>query len=338
MEDSIDYGALFGIDIAGGKGQEIADPAPAETTQAQGEEEQEAADPAGEEKKEENDAGLEAKQTGGETEKRTEGKEEINTGRKNSETGKEQEPEQSKQTAAQNAAFAAARRKAESERDAAIRKAKEEAQAEAQRTIDEAFKNSGLTNPYTKKPITTKAEYDEYKARFEAERKASILKKSGMSDAEFSAFVASLPEVREAKQAQAQAEKAQREANEAQAKAQVDEQLKEIGKLNPSIRELKDLAGMETYPKFYELVKKGNTLVDAYRLANFEALTQGTAAEARQAAINNLQGKQHMGQTQARGTGAVSVPAEVKEMYRMLNPGATDAEIQAHYNRSRKNG
>ena len=56
------------------------------------------------------------------------------------------------------------------------------------------------------------------------------------------------------------------------------ETLKEIGKLNPNIRELKDLAAMETYPKFYELVKKGNTLVDAYRLANFEALTSSAAA------------------------------------------------------------
>lgn len=338
MEDSIDYGALFGIELEGGKEQEIADPAPEETTQAQGAEEQEAADPAGEEKKEENDAGLEAKQTGGETGKRTEEKEENDTGRENSETGKEQEPEQSKQTAAQNAAFAAARRKAEAERDAAVQKAKEDAQEEARRIIEEAFTASGLKNPYTQQPIKTKEEYDAYKKRYDEERKERIQKKSGLTEEEFNAFVNDLPEVKQAKQAKAEAEKAQREANEAQAKAQVEEQLKEIGKLNPSIRELKDLAGMETYPKFYELVKKGNTLVDAYRLANFEALTQGTAAEARQAAINNLQGKQHMGQTQARGTGAVSVPAEVKEMYRMLNPGATDAEIQAHYNRSRKKG
>ena len=54
--------------------------------------------------------------------------------------------------------------------------------------------------------------------------------------------------------------------------------------------------------------------------------------------LHLLQGKQHMGQTKERGAGAVSVPAEVKEMYRALNPGATDAEIQAHYNRSHKKG
>ena len=219
-----------------------------------------------------------------------------------------------------------------------MEKARTDAQEEARRTIDEAFRNSGLVNPYTKQPITSKAEYDEYRQRFDAERKARVLKKSGMSDEEFNAFVNDLPEVKQAKEAQAAAERAQQEANEAQARVKVDEQLKEIGKLNPNIRELKDLAAMETYPKFYELVKKGNTLVDAYRLANFEALTSSASAATRQAALNNLQGKQHMGQTKERGAGAVSVPAEVKEMYRALNPGATDAEIQAHYNRSHKKG
>lgn len=310
----IDYGALFGID-EGGKEQEIADPATDETTQAQGAEEQEAADPAEEETQ---DTSAEEPQGAAED------------GEDHSETGK--------QTPEQNAAFAAARRKAEAERDAAVEKARTDAQEEARRTIDEAFRNSGLVNPYTKQPITSKAEYDEYRQRFDAERKARVLKKSGMSDEEFNEFVNGLPEVKQAKEAQAAAERAQQEANEAQARVKVDEQLKEIGKLNPNIRELKDLAAMEIYPKFYELVKKGNTLVDAYRLANFEALTSSAAAATRQAALNNLQGKQHMGQTKERGAGAVSVPAEVKEMYRALNPGATDAEIQAHYNRSHKKG
>ncbi len=326
----IDYGALFGID-EGGKEQEAAEPATDETTQAQGAEEQEAADPAEEE----------TQDTSAEDAQET-----AEDGEEHSETGK-QTPEKypqgagrirnaaEPQTAAHNAQFAAARRKAEAERDAAVEKARTDAQEEARRTIDEAFKNSGLVNPYTKKPITSKAEYDEYRQRFDAERKARVLKKSGMSDEEFDAFVNDLPEVKQAKEAQQAAERARQEANEAQARVKVDEQLKEIGRLNPNIRELKDLAAMETYPKFYELVKKGNTLVDAYRLANFEALTSSAAAATRQAAINNLQGKQHMGQTKERGAGAMSVPAEVKEMYRALNPGATDAEIQAHYNRSR---
>lgn len=299
MEDTIDYGAVFGID-EGGNEQEVADPA-SETEETQGEEEQEVADPA-------------------ETEETADG-----TGDGAGE-GTEQSPEERKR-------FAAARRKAEAERDAAIEKAKQEAQAEAQRTIDEAFKNSGLTNPYTKKPITSKAEYDEYRAQFEAEKKARVLKKSGMTDAEFNEFVANLPEVREAKQAQQAAQEAAKQAQEQQARMRVDEQLKEIGAIDPSIKELKDIAKMETYPKFYELVKKGNNLVDAFKLANYDTLTSSTAAASRQAAINAAQSKQHLSQTTTRGAGAVSVPVDVKEAYRAFNPNATDAEIQQHYNK-----
>ena len=302
----IDYGALFGIDATGAEEQDVADPAA--DTAAQGENEQDVADPV-EQNTESTPADGDA--TGGNDSSEEEG-----------EAG---------QNAEQNAKFAAARRKAEAERDAAVEKAKAEAQAEAARVINDAFKNSGLVNPYTKQPITSKEEYDAYRQRYEAERKKAMMRKSGMSDADFDAFVQNLPEVREAREAKEQAEQAKREAQQAAAKVKVDEQLKEIGALDPSIRSMEDLAKMPTYAKFYELVKKGNTLTDAFKLANYDALTKGAAAGARQAALNAAQGKQHMGQTQTRGAGAVSVPAEVMEQYRAFNPDATEAEIRAHY-------
>ena len=326
MED-IDYVALFGINAEGAEVTEPADPS-ADTT-AQGENEQEPAEPAVVEQQEETTGEAEdGGQSAGE----------------DSPEGQAAQPEQNpqgvrpaaQQTPEQNAQFAAARRKAEAERDAAIAKARQAAPAEAQRTIDEAFRNSGLTNPYTKKPITTKAEYDEYRARFEAEKKARILKKSGMSDEEFKQFVEGLPEVKQAKEAQAAAETAARQAREQQAKLKVEEQLKEISALDPTIKELKDLAKMETYPKFYELVKRGNSLTDAFKLANYDALTGRAAAASRQAAINSAQGKQHLSPTTQRGAGAVSVPADVKAEYLAFNPDATDAEIQQHYNRYMK--
>lgn len=317
--DDIDYGALFGIDA---EGAEVTEPAePSGDTTAQGANEQEPAEPAAvEEQIEETNA--EGAEDGGQS-----------TGG----DSPEGQADGQKQTPEQNAKFAAARRKAEAERDAAIAKARQDAQAEAQRTIDEAFRNSGLSNPYTKKPITSKAEYDEYRTRLEADRKARLLKKSGMSDDEFREFVQGLPEVKQAKEAQAAAETAARQAREQQAKLKVEEQLKEISALDPSIQELKDLAKMETYPKFYELVKRGNTLTDAFKLANYEALTGRAAAASRQAAINSAQGKQHLSPTTQRGAGAVSVPADVKAEYLAFNPDATDAEIQQHYNRYVKN-
>lgn len=212
------------------------------------------------------------------------------------------------------------------------------AQADAQRAIDEAFKASGMRNPYTGQPITSKAEYDAYKERFDAERREQLLKKSGMSGEEFQQFVQDLPEVRRAKEAQEAAEKAQREAREAAARVRLDEQIREIGAIDPSIKTLEDLAKMPTYPRFYELVQRGNTLTDAFRLANFDALTQRAAAGARQTAVNAARSKEHLGQTKSRGTGAVSVPAEVREQYLLFNPGATDEEIQKHYQKNHKEG
>lgn len=317
--DDIDYGALFGIDA---EAAEVTEPAePSGDTTAQGANEQEPAEPAAvEEQIEETNA-----------ERAEDG------GRSTGGDSPEGQADGQKQTPEQNAKFAAARRKAEAERDAAIAKARQDAQAEAQRTIDEAFRSSGLTNPYTKKPITSKAEYDEYRARLEADRKVRLLKKSGMSDEEFQQFVQGLPEVKQAKEAQAAAETAARQASEQQAKLKVEEQLKEISALDPSIQELKDLAKMETYPKFYELVKRGNTLTDAFKLANYDALTGRAAAASRQAAINSAQGKQHLSPTTQRGAGAVSVPADIKAEYLAFNPDATDAEIQQHYNRYMKN-
>ena len=212
------------------------------------------------------------------------------------------------------------------------------AQADAQRAIDEAFKTSGLKNPYTGQPITSKAEYDAYKERFDAERREQLMRGAGMSGEEFDRFVQDLPEVRRAREAQEAAERAQREAREAAARVKLDEQLREISAIDPSVRSLADLAKMPTYPRFYELVQRGNTLPDAFRLANFDALAQRSAAGARQAAVNAARSKEHLGQTRTRGTGAVSVPADVREQYKLFNPDATDEEIQKHYQKSHKEG
>lgn len=244
-----------------------------------------------------------------------------------------EEETQEKQTPEQNAAFAAARRKAEAERDAAVKKAQED----AQRMVDEAFKNSGLMNPYTDKPITSKAEYDEYRKAFAEDKKEQLRTQAGLSEAEYAAMVKELPEVKQAREAAEKAEKALKEADEIRAKAKIGEQIKEIAKLDASIKELGDLAKMDNYETFYGFVKKGNTLLDAYKLANFDRLMGKSSAATKQAAYNSIQSKEHMGKTKERGTGSVSVPNDIKEMYRALNPDATDAEISAHYNKYHKN-
>lgn len=304
----IDYGAVFDVEVpettTGAEETEIA--APSEetgttTATAQGAEEQEAAAPAveGEEDPEQPQTEV-----------------------------LEQEPKTDR-----DAQFAAARRKAEAERDAAIARAKED----AQKQVDEFFKNSGLMNPYTGQPITTRAEYEAYRERFEADQKAKLMEKAGITQEEFQAFVQGLPEVRAARQAKAEAEAAARQAREQEAKARVDEQLRQIQAIDPTVKELGDLAKLDTYPKLYDMVKRGYSILDAYRLANYDTLTQRAAEASRKAAINSVQSKQHLKATESRGGGAIPIPDSVLEEYRVLNPGATKEEIQKHYQSYMKN-
>ena len=230
-----------------------------------------------------------------------------------------------------DARFAAARRKAEAERDAAIERVRKEAQEQTQKAIDEAIRESGLTDPYTGQPITTKAELDAYQQRFHRDQAASLQKKAGMTQEQYQAFVNSLPEVRQARQAQQQAEAATRQTMEREARAKVEEQLKEISALDPTIKELGDLAKMENYSRFRDLVKRGNTLADAYRLANFDALTQRAVEATRKTALTAAKSKEHLAPTTQRGTGSVSVPDDIKAEYKALMPDITDDEIQKHY-------
>lgn len=327
MMDEINYGELFGVEL-GGNARDVADPAKEAQTDMQGEREPEIAGVSAESP----DAGSRGDQSSLENTQALRGGE--NTGELSGEKVPEvAEPEKkTRQSQEENARFAAARRKAEAERDAAIAEAK----AEAKRQMEEFFSLMRMNNPYTGTPITTKEEYDAYKAQYEQEQKNEFLRTSGMSEEEYQQYVETLPEVREAKAAKAEAEQIKRDAEQARAKQMVEAQLKEIGQLDPSVKSLDDLVQMQSYPEFYERVQRGMTMTEAFKLTNYDALTTAAAQASRQAAMNAAAGKQHLKPTQPRGEGAVSVPADVREMYRALNPNATDAEIQVHWRRSQQ--
>lgn len=239
----------------------------------------------------------------------------------------EQTAVKEEQSSEENAKYAAARRKAEQERDAAIA----QAQQAAQRSLDEAIAAMGQTNPYTGKPVRTKAEWDAWKAQEAQERSREVAESAGMSEQEFDSFVNNLPSVRDYR-------KAADEARQQKQKSILNDQITEIGKLDPSVKTVSDLMNRPEYKQIYNYVRNGNiSIVEAFKLANYDSLTQGAAAASRQAALNATASKEHMAPTQTRGSGAVSVPDDVKAMYRLYNPEATDAEIREHYNKYHKN-
>lgn len=163
----------------------------------------------------------------------------------------------------------------------------------------------------------------------EALTRAELLKKLGLSEAEFVRLLEDLPEIKTMKEAL-------RESEEARAEAELEAQFREIRLLNPALRSLGELADMENYEQLCDMVARGYSLADAYRLANFETLMKDGMNAARQNAVNDIRSKQHLSKTQAVGEGGVTVPDEVRRLYLALNPDASLAEIQRHYAKRRK--
>jgi len=227
---------------------------------------------------------------------------------------------------------------------------------------------AGLKDPYTGKPITTLEELRAYSQRAEAARaeeskrqRDEVRRRTGMTEAQFDEFISGLDEVRSARAERDAAAAREAERSRARLDADIKEQVAAINAINPAIKTLADLHTMDTYPQLYEHVKRGASILDAYRLANFDSLVAGggkasannaprnadtapegapagdqaqqqiDAAAVRQSALN-AQSKQHLNKTVQRGKGAMSVPADVAAQYRIFIPDLTDAEIQKHYN------
>lgn len=233
---------------------------------------------------------------------------------------------------------AAQRRRAETQ--AAIDKAVEEAvKAEKDRSkaeMDAFFAAAALKNTITGKPITNMEEFNAWKQAFEAAKLQKDLKAGRLTPEALQKVIEQTPAMQQVQQMVQRQDEQQRQQAQEAAQVRVDQEIAEIHKLDPSISSVKDLLTMPKAKEFYALVKKGNSFLDAFRLANFETLTAKRADAARQQAMNNARSKDHLTATGGqRGAGAAQVPPDEMAMFRLINPGATDAEIQAYYNKQK---
>ena len=219
------------------------------------------------------------------------------------------------QTDEENARYAAMRRKAEAD-----------AEKRMNAELDKSIAGLGLTDPYTNKPITNHAEMQAYRQRFVEEQRKEMQEKAGMSPEDYQRFVDSLPEVQAGKAAQ-------QKVMDLEIRAKIDSQMREIQMISPEIKSMEDLSKLDNFDKLYDMVGKGYELADAYKVLNYDRLTAKAAEAAKQQALNSIGGKNHLQPVTPRGQGAVPVPADVAAEYRALMPEATDAEIQAHYNK-----
>lgn len=232
-----------------------------------------------------------------------------------------------------------AQRRRQQEQQAAIDAALQAEKDKHQKELEELFRRTGMKNTFTGEAITTMEQFRSWDKQFKDQQLQKDLQAGKVSREGIEQIVSEHPIVKQAAEVVQRNEADQKRQQQEAAAQRIQEEITQIGKLNSSIKNVNDLLTMPKAKEFYEFVQKGYSFIDAYKLANFEELTSGNAEAARQAAMNNARGKQHMtpvGNT--RGQGAISVPSSQIAMYRAFNPNATEADIQAHYNKYKKNG
>lgn len=259
---------------------------------------------------------------------------------KAAEEGKDGHAAQVQQTEQERRENAARRRREEQQAaiDAAVAQARQEEQARSQAEMDAEIQSVGLINSITGKPITNLRELREWKNDYDAAKLQKDLKDGKLTSEGLAQVISNHPVIKQAQEIVQQNQTRQNAQEEAAAQARIAAELQEIQKMDPNIKDVKDLLHMPTAKAFYEYVNKGLSFKDAFYLANRERLESQRAEAARQQAMNNSRSKDHLSATGAgaRGSGAASVPAADMAMFRAFNPDATEAEIQAYFNKNKK--
>lgn len=252
--------------------------------------------------------------------------------------GEPGEPEGGKPPMTDEERREAAAKRRRREQQAAIDEAVEQAlQAEREKSqgeLEAFFKSAQLKNTFTGQPITSMEEFQAWKKEFDAAKLQKNLKAGKLTQEDLDLAISEHPAVKRAQEIAQQADQAKEAQEQAAAQQKIAAEMAEIQKLDPSIKDMADLLKMPTAKEFYDYVTKHHlSYLEAFKLANQDRLEQQAAEAARQQAMSNHRGKEHMTPTRAQGPGAVSVPDEEMKLYRLLNPEATEAQIQAHFNK-----
>ena len=115
-------------------------------------------------------------------------------------------------------------------------------------------------------------------------------------------------------------------------------QLREIRELDREVSTLEDLMDMPEYGQYYALVKKGLSLVEAYKLIHHDRLVQRAAEAAARQTARSMGSRGHMAAMGGQhGAGELTtVPAEIAAEYRLAKPGISDREIRRRYQQYKK--
>ena len=237
-----------------------------------------------------------------------------------------------KQLSREERAANAARRR-QKEIDDAVNAALEKERSENNARWQRFFNQAQMKNRHADNAVIDSLEKAE--AWAEQDRIAQLqanLKRGNLTQEDLQTAVEQSPVFRAMQEKLAAGEQAAAKQNQQQFEQSVEVELAQIQKINPKIKSLADILSMDTGKKWAELVQNnGMSYLDAYRLANMDALIEQGQKAAAAGDQMRSKGKSHLQPVNPRGQGGVEVPKRVKELYRMGRPNMTDAEIEADY-------
>ena len=234
----------------------------------------------------------------------------------------EEEPEvvaPAQQSAEENARYAAIRRRAEED---ARRKYASVLDPLDQRV---AAMCNGITHPVTGKPITNVIEYFDALDNQERIQREQELQEKGIDPSYIDRAIASNPMV-------LQASRIIQQQQQAAADNALQNDISEVMKIDPNIKSFDDLANMPNFSEIARQVERGLSLVEAYKMVNFNNYMQHTNEAARQQAINQMRGKSHL-PSQPNNVSTcnddVEVPEEIMKSWK--SEGKSEKQIRDLY-------
>ena len=235
------------------------------------------------------------------------------------------EQQQHVQSAEENANYANIRRKAEADANRRYEN--------KQRSLDAMYEQmfQGYTNPETGQPIRTAADYIAAMAAQERQQAESKMQEAGIDRDSLNRLIENNPTVIQAKQAI-------QSLNEQNAEKMVQEDLEQILAIEPELGSIEAITESEGYSDAvqYAVDHPGIRLSEAYKLVNFDRLTNSKTATARQAAINAQRSKEHLSQTAGISTtdNSVDIPSSELEKWKDWFPDKSPKELRKLYNKS----
>lgn len=239
----------------------------------------------------------------------------------NNEEQEETQAQEKVQSSEDNTKFAMARRKAEEEKQAEIRR----------RDSQFALKFGHLKNPRTNQPIRSQQDYFDALEAQESVVHEQALSSAGIDPKIIQDMIQNSPAVRELStiKERLQAEEKQREF--ALGLDYVTREVKEISKLDPSIKTNDDLDKLDKISEIIELCStRGLTVSQAYKQVYFDDILSRQTSRSKQSAINQVKGKSHLQQAGGlnEGDNEVFVPESTLKTLREYYPDLSDSELK----------